>query len=159
MAKIENSDFFSCESDSRIANVRLSVRQSVRQSVTKTPQPLRIKPICHYAYLLISQTPISHHANQPIIPSSHNYAYWLLDLLAICSSFATSKPFRLFMVSVAACGKTSQVCDPMQFGALQQQELLISHFYNHTNVMYENSLRLLYNEFVVTKLEIICIFT
>ena len=56
--------FFSRESDSRIANVRLSVRQSVRQSVTKTPQPLRIKPICHYAYLLISQIHISHHANQ-----------------------------------------------------------------------------------------------
>ena len=40
----------------------------------KNPQPLRIMPICHYcimadrldnAYLLISQIPISHHANQP----------------------------------------------------------------------------------------------
>ena len=41
---------FSRESDSRIANVRLSVRPSVRLSVTKTPQPLRIAPINHKAY-------------------------------------------------------------------------------------------------------------
>ena len=38
--------FFSCESDSRIANVRLSVCLSV----TKTPQLLRIAPIDHQAY-------------------------------------------------------------------------------------------------------------
>ena len=53
-------NFFSRESDSTIANVCLSVSPSE----IKTPQPLRIKPICHYAYLLISQIPISHHANQ-----------------------------------------------------------------------------------------------
>ena len=43
------------KSDSRITNVRLSVRQSVRQSVTKTPKPLRI----------ISLVPIMHRAYQP----------------------------------------------------------------------------------------------
>ena len=43
---------------------QMSVRLSVSPSEIKTPQPLRIKPICHYAYLLISQIPMSHHANQ-----------------------------------------------------------------------------------------------
>ena len=38
---------------------------SVQPSEIKTPQPLRIKPIWHYAYLSISQTPISHHISQP----------------------------------------------------------------------------------------------
>ena len=88
---------------------QMSVRLSVCLSEIKTPHPLRIKPICHYAYLLISQIPISHHANQPPcpppqplcqlviipIPISHHHAYWPLYLLAICPAFATSKPFRL----------------------------------------------------------------
>ena len=102
--------FFSRESDSTIANVC----SSVSPSEIKTPQPLRIKPICHYAYLLISQIPISHHANQlscqtatmppptqPLcqlaiipIPISHHHAYWPI-YLSICPAFATSKPFRL----------------------------------------------------------------
>ena len=56
---IPTKSIFSHESDSTIANVR----PSVSLSVTKTPQPLKIKPICHYAYLWISQIPISHHAN------------------------------------------------------------------------------------------------
>ena len=49
---------FSRESDSRIANVRLSVSPSV----TKTPQPLRIVPISQIsAYLcLLAIVPISH---------------------------------------------------------------------------------------------------
>ena len=42
--------YFSRESDSRIANVRLSVSLSVSLSVTKTPLPLRIAPIIHQAY-------------------------------------------------------------------------------------------------------------
>ena len=76
---------------------QMSVRLSVSPSEIKTPQPLIIKPICHYAYLLISQIPISHHANQPpcplnqplcqlaIIPNpiSHHHAYWLLYLSGI----------------------------------------------------------------------------
>ena len=45
---------------------------SICLSITKPPQPLRIKPICHYAYLLISQIPIIHHRNQP--PCRHHYA-------------------------------------------------------------------------------------
>ena len=56
---------FSHKSDSRNTNVPLSVRLSV----TKTPQPLRIKPICHNAYLLA------------IVPIGH-YIYRLSDLLS-----------------------------------------------------------------------------
>ena len=51
--------FFSCESDSRIANVRLSVCLSV----TETPQPLRIAPVGHRAYQPLSLStiePIDH---------------------------------------------------------------------------------------------------
>ena len=51
-------------------SVRLSVCLSVSPSEIKPPQPLRIKPICHYAYLLISQIPMSHHANQPLYLSA-----------------------------------------------------------------------------------------
>ena len=111
--------FFSRESDSTIANVC----SSVSPSEIKTPQPLRIKPICHYAYLLISQIPISHHANQlscqtatmppptqPLcqlaiipIPISHHHAYWPLYLSAICPAFATSKPFWLVSLLVPFC--------------------------------------------------------
>ena len=45
-----------------VAKATLELQMSISQSVTKTPQPLRIKSFCHYAYLLISQIPISHHA-------------------------------------------------------------------------------------------------
>ena len=41
MTENEGMDIFSHESDSRIANVRLSVSLSI----TKTPQPLKIVPI------------------------------------------------------------------------------------------------------------------
>ena len=99
------------KSDSTITNVCLSVRLSVRLSVTESPQPLKIKPICHYSYVLISQIHISNPAMQlsfqsaivppphiscqsAIIPISHNdpsaimppwhcchYIYQLTDLL------------------------------------------------------------------------------
>ena len=59
---------FSCDCDSRIANVRLSV--------TKTPQPLTIAPINHGAYLPLCLSTI-----KPI---------------NLWSSFATFKPFGLF---------------------------------------------------------------
>jgi len=81
-----------------------SVCLSVCQSEIKTPQPLKIKPICHYTYLLISQMLISNHANQlssqsatmpphlaiprlflfvsaTIMPIGH-YIYWLSALLS-----------------------------------------------------------------------------
>ena len=53
---------FSRESDSIIANVRLSVSPSVCLSVclsvTKTPQPLRFAPINHQAYQPLSLSTI-----------------------------------------------------------------------------------------------------
>jgi len=48
-------NFFSRESDSTVANVRLSVRLSV----TETPQPLRIAPIDHRAYQPLSLSTIN----------------------------------------------------------------------------------------------------
>ena len=96
-----------------VVKATIQLQMSVCQSEIKTPQPLKIKPICHYTYLLISQMllsaimPISYHPNLPpcppplgyslIIPIciSHHHAYWPLYLLAICPAFATSKPFRL----------------------------------------------------------------
>ena len=48
-----------------VTKVTLELQMSVHQSIIKIPQPLRIKPFCHYAYLLISHIPISHHAHQP----------------------------------------------------------------------------------------------
>ena len=59
---------FSRKSDSRIANVCLSVRPSV----IKTPQPLRIMPISQIsAYLsLLAIMKISHNATQPTCPPS-----------------------------------------------------------------------------------------
>ena len=77
---------FSRKSNSTIANVCPSVSLSaclpVSPSEIKTPQPLRIKPICHYAHLLISHTyqPSCQSATMPptptsaIMPSS-NYSY------------------------------------------------------------------------------------
>ena len=66
-----------------------SVRPSVSQSVTKTPQPLRIKPICHFAYLLISWS-----------DSYQPSCFWPLYLSAIWPAFATSKPFWLVFYSL-----------------------------------------------------------
>ena len=62
---IPTKSIFSRESDSRIANVRLSVRQS--------PKPLSLYESC----LSAKSQPISHHANQPsyqsaIVPLSHH---------------------------------------------------------------------------------------
>ena len=68
--------FFSCESDSRIANIRLSVHH-------KTPQPLRIASIDHQAYQPSSLSIIkiiNHWAYQPSnllpIESIDHWAYW-----------------------------------------------------------------------------------
>ena len=52
--------------------------QSVSQlSVRLSEKPLILSEsslhICHYAYLLISQTPISHHTNQLSIATHHAY--------------------------------------------------------------------------------------
>ena len=58
----------SCKSNSRIANVPLSVCPSVCQSVTKTPQPIRIAPNNHQAYQPLSLStiePIDHQAYRP----------------------------------------------------------------------------------------------
>ena len=49
------------------------------------------------------------------------------------------------MISVAAIGNTSWVCDPSLVSyALEQPEMLRSHDYKHRNVMYKSSLRPLY---------------
>ena len=108
-----------CGTPCRIANVCLSVSLSV----TKIPKPLRlrIKPICHYAYLLISQIPISHHANQlscqsaTMPPPLSHYAnqqlflilsaiimpigYYIYQVSIICPAFAISKPLRLVLIT------------------------------------------------------------
>ena len=73
---------FSRESDSRIANVRLSVSPSVRPS----QKPLSLSKSSLSAIMLtFSQIPISHHAN-------HISAIW--------PAFATSKPFWLVFYSM-----------------------------------------------------------
>ena len=74
--------------------LQMSVRLSVRPSVTKTPQPLRIAPIDHWAYppsSLSTSEPIHHQAYRPsslstIKPINH-WAYWPLSLL-------TTKPIN-----------------------------------------------------------------
>ena len=57
--KFKSRAIFS-ESDSRIANVRPSVRLSVRPSVTETPQPLRNAPINFHLNQLSSQSTLAH---------------------------------------------------------------------------------------------------
>ena len=84
--KIQYQIVFSRKSDSTIANVCLSV--------TETTQPLRIAPIDHWTYWpssLLTIKPINH------------WAYWPLSLSTIMpidlwSSFATFKPFGLFVI-------------------------------------------------------------
>ena len=86
MVFIRKNYICSSKSNSRIADVRLSVHLSV----TKTPQPLRIAPINHRAYGPSSQStikPIDHQAYQPsslstIEPVNHQ-AYQPLSLLTI----------------------------------------------------------------------------
>ena len=90
---------FCHESDSRIANVCLSVYPSVCPSVIKTPQPLRIMPISQIsAYLSLSPLtikPISQKAYQPLSLSTSS----LLNIKSIDhraylpSSLLTIKPF------------------------------------------------------------------
>ena len=108
------SNFVSFSVTKATLQLKMSVCLSIHLSVIKTPQPLRIKPICSYAYLLISQIPISHHANQLScqsatmpppqllcqlaiipIPISHHHACWPIYQSAICPAFATSKTFWL----------------------------------------------------------------
>ena len=120
-----DDEVFSRESDSRIANVRLSVCPSVRLSVWN--QTIRIADftasmilisayhaywpsyqstimlIDHWAYQpssLSTNRPINHRAYWPssistIMPIDHQ-AYQQLSLSAIRTSFATFKPFGFF---------------------------------------------------------------
>ena len=48
----ESRPIYQSQKHFRIANVCMSVHQSPKP---KTPQPLRIMSICHYAYILISK--------------------------------------------------------------------------------------------------------
>ena len=73
----ENSRFIIFSVAKATLQSQMSVCLSVSLSITKTPQPLRIKSISHYDYLLVPQIPISHQAQtQPlcqsaIMPISH----------------------------------------------------------------------------------------
>ena len=78
------SMFYSRESDSRIANVR----PSVCLSVTKTTQPLRIKPVCLSKSCLLIIMPIDHKA--------HELSDLLSRLLSLSACFFSQKNQFLF---------------------------------------------------------------
>ena len=66
-------------------NTQISVCMSVSH---KKPSASK-----NQAYLLISQMPISHHANQPPCPPPQQLCQ--LAIIPSCPAFATSKPFLL----------------------------------------------------------------
>ena len=96
---------FSGKSDSRIANVHLSVCLSI----TVTPLPLRIAPIIHRAYLPLSLStiePIDHRAYRP---SSLSTIEPIKHRTYQPSSLSTIKPSNLWyrLLSLLACSKTT----------------------------------------------------
>ena len=71
--------FFSCKSDSRIANVRLSVCLSVRLSVCQSQKPLSLSELLLSTIKPINQRAIDHQAYRPLSLST---IYQLSDLLS-----------------------------------------------------------------------------